>query len=203
MYNPLHKNLQTTTSVYCQNGNQTTGSGHDSNRNETRHALKPKENLINWTVTRVDDHSGDWIHQWLIRQIAIYLCNFALAHRHGEIERGTAVSEDRVDHYETTAEFRVPDHNRAIVVMLRVHPIVLDMLDAYTDISPVKNQRTVLNENHHTIDQRAGKLQHHVSVFDFEHDVEDARDEEKDNQTEADHVHQYVCISLYQRRGFE
>lgn len=100
MHDPLYKNLQPAISVYCQNGSQTTGSGRDGLRSKTRHALNPKENLTNWTVTSVDDHPGDRVHQWLIRQITVSVRNLARADRHGDvIEHGTAVREERADHY--------------------------------------------------------------------------------------------------------
>lgn len=144
--------------MYCQNGSQTTGSGRDGLRNDTRRELSPKENLINWTVTRVDDNPADRIHQWLVRQITISLCNLAYAQRHGDvIKRDTAIRDERVDHYETTAEFCVSNHNHAIAMIPYISPIGLDMLDADTDISPMKDQRTVFHSNHQAKGQRSGE----------------------------------------------
>lgn len=83
--------------------------------------------------------------------------------------------------------------------MPRVHPVALDVLDTHADISPVKDQRAVLYENHQTEAQRPGELQGVVRVLDFEYNVEGTRDKEKGDQAEADYVHQHARISLYQR----
>lgn len=155
-------------------------------------------------MARVDEYFGDRKHQWLIRHITVLLRNLADADRHGDVvEHGAAVREESTDHHETTAELGVSDHDPAISVMPRVRPVAFDVLDAHADISPVKDQRAVLHEYHQAEAQRPGELHDAVRVLDFEHDVEDARDEEEGDQTEADYVHQHVRVFAYQRGGFE
>lgn len=136
----------------------------------------------------------------MIRHVTVFLRNFARADRHGdEIEHSTAVREDCADRHETTAELCIFYHNRVIIMMPRIYPIAFDVFDAHADISLVKNQRDVLYQNHQAVAQRTSELQGVVHVFDFEHDVKNAR---RGRRSDRCILRSSVCahICLSQRR---
>lgn len=138
MRQPLHQNLQAAVGVYRQYGRQTTRGGRDGLREEARRALHPEEDLVDGTAARVEDYLGDRIHQRPIRQVSVFLLDFADADRHRDVvEHEATVYEEYADRHEATAELRVLHHDRPIAVMPRVHPVTLDVRDASADIATV------------------------------------------------------------------
>jgi len=108
-----------------------------------------EENLTDGTVSRVDYHAGDRIHQWPIRQISAVLRDLSVTERQSKIiECGTAVHEERADLYETPTEFRVPDHDIPITIIPSAHPVTRDMFDATADVVLTEDQRGIFHDGH-------------------------------------------------------
>lgn len=176
--------------MHREYGGYTARTGGDGMRDETRQTLHPEEDLADGTVSRVDDYSGDRIHQRLICQISVILRDFTIAEWHGEvIEHSTTIHKERAYRHETTAEFRVPNHDDPILVIPCVHPIVLDVLDTSTNIIFAKDQRGIFNNGHQTETQWSGELQGIISVLYLERHIGSTGYEQEANKTGANYVY--------------
>jgi len=116
---PLHENFHATVNVHREDSCETASSYRDRVRDKARQTLYPEEDLVDGSVSRVDDELGDRVHQGPIRQIVV-VGDLAVDERHGDvIKRGTAVHKQRADYRKTTAKLGIFYHDEPIIAVRR------------------------------------------------------------------------------------
>lgn len=154
----INQDLQLTAGVKHEDRSEAARACHNGDRDESCQALNYENRLVNGTDLHVEGKEVTRTRQRSYRNVLIG-DDFAVGQRQNRAKsEGAAIHEESADHDQTFPRSRGLQHDVSRVRAEDVLPILLDVLQASSELIVTKYKNTVLTGRHKVVEKKRNRV---------------------------------------------